>query len=391
MRANPGGQLAPAQVVGRDRLIAQIWRVLDRQSLLLSAERRLGKTSILKKMLAEPRSGWKPIFRDLEKVHSPIEFVETVIQDTRDFLGLQKRTGRRLLEALQALGGTEIGGILKLPSQANPQWKTLLVRTIEDLVEDTTQDRIVFFWDEVPLMLYNVKKAAGEQVAMEMLDTLRSLRQTHVSLRMIFTGSIGLHNVLTSLKRAGYANDPTNDMYTVDVPALDLDDATALARNLLDGESLRTRDLETTTEVIARTVDCLPFFIHHVVDSIAKEGNEATPAIAADVVARCLTAPQDPWHLRYYRERIDTYYESGERRLALMVLDIVATTSQPLTFAEIRQQLSETNPPDPESLRSMLDLVQRDHYLLQDQSGRYRFRFEVIARHWRLYRGLSEG
>ena len=136
MKANPGGQLAPEQVIGRDRLIGQLWRILERQSLLLSAERRLGKTSILKKMEAEPREGWKPVFRDLERVHSPVEFVETVIADTRNFLGLHKRTTRRLQEALETLGGAQLGG-LKLPPQATRHWKLLLTRVMEDLAAET--------------------------------------------------------------------------------------------------------------------------------------------------------------------------------------------------------------------------------------------------------------
>ncbi|BAZ14493.1 hypothetical protein NIES4071_63370 [Calothrix sp. NIES-4071] len=54
MKANPGGQVAPSDVVGRDSLISSFWDILERQSLVLSAERRMGKTCIIKKMQAEP-------------------------------------------------------------------------------------------------------------------------------------------------------------------------------------------------------------------------------------------------------------------------------------------------------------------------------------------------
>ena len=67
------------------------------------------------------------------------------------------------------------------------------------------------------MMLDNIKQDSGEKVAMEVLDTLRSLRQmsgnqSPSKLRMVFTGSIGLHHVISSLKQAGYANAPTNDL-----------------------------------------------------------------------------------------------------------------------------------------------------------------------------------
>lgn len=52
MRANPGGQLAPENVVGRDRLIAKLWDILTQQSVVLTSERRIGKTQIIRKMKA---------------------------------------------------------------------------------------------------------------------------------------------------------------------------------------------------------------------------------------------------------------------------------------------------------------------------------------------------
>lgn len=119
----------------------------------------------------------------------------------------------------------------------------------------------VIFWDEVPLMIYNIKQRRNEDTAMELLNTLRSLRQMHPDLRMVFTGSIGLHNVITSLKRAGYANDPTNDMYTMDVPPLSPLDAQELARRLLGGEDIRTDSLQATAQAIGEAVDGIPHYI----------------------------------------------------------------------------------------------------------------------------------
>ncbi|MCP4547150.1 MAG: ATP-binding protein, partial [bacterium] len=40
MRANPGGEIAPSEVVGRDRLIQRIRQALEQQSVILVAERR---------------------------------------------------------------------------------------------------------------------------------------------------------------------------------------------------------------------------------------------------------------------------------------------------------------------------------------------------------------
>jgi len=50
MKANPGGQLSIDQIKGRDPLIATIWETLLSQSVIMTAERRIGKTSIIQKM-----------------------------------------------------------------------------------------------------------------------------------------------------------------------------------------------------------------------------------------------------------------------------------------------------------------------------------------------------
>ncbi|NJL68509.1 MAG: hypothetical protein HC894_20835 [Microcoleus sp. SM1_3_4] len=53
MKANAGGEIAPAEVLGRNKLIADLWGILEQQSVILSAERRMGKTSVIKKMRSE--------------------------------------------------------------------------------------------------------------------------------------------------------------------------------------------------------------------------------------------------------------------------------------------------------------------------------------------------
>ena len=61
-------QIAPENVVGRDELIAQMWKVIKRSSAVFTAERRVGKTTVLKKMEAEAVDSKIVLYADLEKV-----------------------------------------------------------------------------------------------------------------------------------------------------------------------------------------------------------------------------------------------------------------------------------------------------------------------------------
>ena len=62
MQINPGGRLRPEDVIGRDNEIARYWNILDRQGLVISAERRIGKTHILLKMQEECPTSYWPVY-----------------------------------------------------------------------------------------------------------------------------------------------------------------------------------------------------------------------------------------------------------------------------------------------------------------------------------------
>ena len=389
MRANPGGEIDPAEVIGRDDLIGRLWRVLERQSLVLTAERRLGKTCIIKKMNVEAPGPYLTLYRDLERVHTTREFAELVLHDVHTYLSKLGKALHRARQFLERLGGTALPGGIKLPQGVAIDWKELLTTTIEDLVERQEQ-AVILFWDEVPLMLGNIVKRQGDTAAMEVLDLVRSLRQMHAGLRMVFTGSIGLHNAILSLRRHGYANAPINDMQIEDVPPLAPVDAKRLALLLLEGEDIKSDDRNATASAVAEGVDGIPYYIHHVVDQMARIGGPANTDSVQQIIHARLTDPQDQWHLRHYYDRIKDYYTEPERPFVLGLLDVVAGSDTSLSFEDVFNRLkASVVTEDRETTLDILTRLQLDHYLVQESEGMYRFRFPLIRRWWKLHRGLS--
>jgi hypothetical protein len=388
MKTNPGGNLSPSEVLGRDALIAQLWRTLERQSVVLSAERRMGKTSIIKKMHAES-AGKLTIYQDLEKVGTPREFVESIVESVEERMSTGKRISEGFRSLLTNLHGAEVSGF-KLPEVANREWKSLLEAIIKDLVAKPGE-RVYFFWDELPLMLYKIKKNSGETVAMEILDTLRSLRQTYPRLRMIYTGSIGLHNVLTALKRAGYANTPTNDMKKINVPPLALLDAEDLALRLIKGDQVPMENPQLIAHTIAKSVDSIAYYVQHVVDRLVSWQGEIEQKTIEDVVSNYLCDAQDPLDMRHFQDRISTYYLPDEIPIALGLLDVLSTETEAISFDDLANKLaSKLAINDLEAIRNMVELLQLDHYIQQNPEGDYAFRFPLIQRYWRLRRGLGK-
>src|SRR5436309_2446386 len=135
MKAAPGAQLALQDIMGRDRFIADLWRVLDGNGVRMEAERRIGKTSILHKMEAEPPAGWEPVSLDCEQFHSAAEFAEQVCNKVHERLKGWQKQGRRFLTFLGSLGGTHVGPIKFPEKRDRPDgyWKMLLTSAVEDL------------------------------------------------------------------------------------------------------------------------------------------------------------------------------------------------------------------------------------------------------------------
>lgn len=386
MIPNPGGEIASNEVIGRDETINLIWNTLEVQSVRITSERRVGKTSILKKMRAEPRSGYTLVYRDLEHLHTPKEFAESVYEDACQFLSSQKKTLDKAHKFLQSLSGFDIK-VLKLPEIASQHWKTILDHLMSDL-NDHQAGKLIFQWDELPMMLDNIQQRSGEETVMEVLNTLRHLRQTYPNIRMIYTGSIGLHHVITALRKSGYSNAPLNDMYLVDIDGIEEDDAIYLAASLIEGANIRSSDRDNVAKRIAVKSNGIPFYIHHVVRQLSNMKKDVTEAIVDEIFENAITDPNYGWEMDHFITRIDTYYKDNNPELARAILDAIAFSETPLSLKDIQNAVaSQYDKYNIDQIRDMLKLLQLDHYIHLVKDSGYAFTLSIIKSFWRVQRG----
>ncbi len=389
MKSNPGGQLAPHQIIGRDALISSMWSILEGRSIYMNDLRRIGKTQIMVKMHASPAPGWMTVKCDLGGFHTAAEFATQTYRMSHEVLGTQKRSLRRMGELLGKAKGLEIVGLIKLPDGSAAPWKEVLRRTFADIEEEMTalgpDRRMVFFWDEVPFLLDNIAKREGPTVAMEVLDVLRSLGQDHDHIRLLLTGSIGLHHILGELKKQGYNNSPLNRMKLVQPGPLDTADAVSLAAALIEGDGIPCDDRAICAATIAEAVGDVSFYIHKLVSRLPKNA-PASRASIESILHREITSDNNDWDLQHYRDRLLTYYGADEK-LALLVLDALAIAG-PMSFQAIRQEVNAQTSVDDEHLRRLLGLLSRDHYLARSDDNQYAFYLALIRRWWRLNRSL---
>ena len=380
MQVNPGGRLKPEDVVGRDREIARYWQVLDRQGLVISAERRIGKSHILYKMQAECPDSYLPVYQDLEAVHSVDDLVRSI------YANADPGSFKDKFAKWSGLLPSRVGGI-DLPSPSTA-WQPLLQDAFDRLIEHSGDRRILFLWDEFPLMLHNLQERDYAQTAIQLLDFLRTLRQGNPDkLRFLFTGSIGLHLVLRSLHKSGNANAPVNDMMFETVPPMAKADTCQLAAELLEETKAAEEDIPAMARLIAGEVGGFPYHVHHVVDQLGQLQDPPVPSDVADVIDRLVHASHDPANFNYYVTRLDTYYASGERARALLVLDSLAGQQTPCSFASLHNLCRHRDASLPEEeLLNALAVLTEDHYIeLRKLDGGtvYDFRWQLVKRWWR--------
>lgn len=385
LRINPGGTLTPAEVVGRGSFIAGAWRAIERQSLLITAERRMGKTSVLLKLEAEPPPRTLVVRRSLQGITSPDEFTRFLVADVEKACPGLLRTslGERLTRAgIKSIGSSPLTVEFSPPNRRS--WKDITTETFATLDLDV-DERVVLLWDELPQMIADIRDHHGHLVAREMLDVLRAVRESHATVRMVLSGSLGIHHVVADLRSKGGMWVPTHDMRSVDLPALGERDAQYLARELLRNEGIACDDLDEVAATIAIEVDRIPYYVHQsalFLQTAQRQGDcgVVDAATVRHIVAEAIDDPLDRWELGHYVARTPIYY-GADAPVVNKILDIVALAPAPLSATAIGDQLAAfARPPSPERLHELLDLLRKDYYL--GQSPDYAFLRSVVRRAW---------
>ena len=385
MQINPGGRLDTKDVMGRDNEIARYWSVLERQGLIISAERRIGKTHIVLKMLDECRNGYLPFYQDLERVHSMGDLIRSIYDTIQQSLSTWPKLKAHIAK-WSSLLPNKIASV-NLPTGAST-WHVLLSEAFDDLIGIADERCILMLWDEFPLMLHNLQQREGSDTAIQLLDHLRALRIARAGrLRFLFTGSIGLHLVLRSLRKAGNANDPVNDMLSLTVPPMAHEDTCELAAALLKETRAASVQIPDLAARIAGEIGGFPYYVHHVVDQLNLLRRPPTLQDVSSAVDILVYDSEDPANINYYVTRLSLYYTAADRAVAVVILDTMACLTSPAPVPELLNLCRHREPSlTDERFREVLTALAEDHYIELRKCAdgtAYDFRWQLVKRWWK--------
>jgi len=241
MKAQPGALKKGCDIIGREQEIAELWRMIEGNSILFTAERRVGKSSIIEKMKEHPANNWVVLLCYAESKRHPSELVGEIYQlaSKQHVISLKANWLAGFTKLYETLAGTQADGWQLPPVER--AWKRLLTALIED-ISNHSGTQVVIMLDEFPHMLSSMIEDKQPGLAIELLDTLRELRQRYQAgghFRFLFTGSIGIHLIISELKHIyGYTGNPMNDVSLATLEAMRREDVELMCKNYLDEEGI---------------------------------------------------------------------------------------------------------------------------------------------------------
>jgi hypothetical protein len=373
-------------LIGRQIEATEVWNLLRQKSVVLSSLRRMGKTSLLKIMADNPPGdSWRPVFHVVQGNTSVEEFVQQLFQKLVEdnLIDGKVNTIRKFYD--KVLAGRKFGEY-ELPDLKR-HWKDVLGTMLKELAERKDLNTVIML-DEFPWMIYNLAtKYQAEKEAMELLDVLRTIRQTTESdsgLRFVFCGSIGFHIALNYLVRQHqYLGNPTNDMHTYLLYEMSDADATALCVEL--GRLHGVADRDGLYAHISAQVERLPFFIDLIFTELSRSATSADIARVDKAVKDIVQDLSGNGHFDHFKERIEVYYGQTHRQIAQHLMSHLCLGTTPQTRAQLRQAvLLQMTVPQNEVDEVIKDLT-KDFYLSLDDEGRYHFRYTLLRRWWAIH------
>lgn len=364
---------------GREKEIRQANRLLDRNhSLLLSAPRRIGKSSLAKRLIEEKKAqGWKCVYIDMEETTTEEGFLRLVIVAFKNN-GIWKQfaegMSKGLASVLDRIEKVSVGPVDFNIGKKEEQED--LYKNLKELIKHEEDTFIVV--DELTLFLGILNKSdnGAEKVAF-ILNWLRSLRQvSKTQVRWLFCGSVGLRN-FTSAMNLGYT---INDLTEFSLDELTREEAIGLLRGLC-----RSEDINMSEECINYTLDKLqwniPYFIQVIFSKLAEDYGGKITQENIDVAYDKLCSEN---YLSTWSERLAEYreYEVPARQILKSLstqssgmerdsmLDILMTDQD----VSMREQIDYT-------LSKVLEMLENDGYIIKKNTTRA-FRSPLLRDYW---------
>jgi hypothetical protein len=370
----------------RKKITKKILRKLSNgENLLLSAPRRIGKSSILKDIVRNQTDDEIIKYMIVQSVNSQEEFFKKLfnelLEDKEIFEGIQSyltKASSTLKSYASRISGISLEGITLNPEEVINYYE----ECIELISSFKTDKKIIIFIDEFPDALNNILKN-DEKLAINFLQQNRDMREkfSDNNLQFVYTGSTGLKNVVRKFKKL----DLINDIETIKVPPFSDAEARELIQRLVLGYKEEIEEFyidEDTIDYILETITWkLPYYMQIIADGLFEYYEEKEEVINNNTVDLILSelVKSKSNHSDYFenwKDRLSRAFKGDEYSFAIDVLNFIAK-NEIIDYAEFCDFASKHNVIEH---RYVLDVLEHDGYISEDDN-KYGFN-SILLKNW---------
>ncbi len=376
--------------------------VLEGTHTLLTAQRRMGKTSLVRELLRrlEDKGQCETIFVDLESALAPADAVAEIAfqsKGARDTWGQIKQLFVNILpdtEVAAHIPGVDLKMKLRAGVDAG-NWQHQGDQIFAALARGDRQ--VALALDELPILVNRLLKgdderitAAGTRTADEFLSWLRKNGQEHRGrISMILSGSVSLEPILQQAGLSAHANI---------FPSFDLEpwkEETAMACLAALAKTYGL-DLPTAVrqEMCLRLRCQIPHHVQRFFDVLRehlRRDRRTTASVhdVAHVYNNEMLGVRGQMDMAHYEGRLRIVLGEEACRIALDMLTEAAVNHGRLSADAIaRQRELQASEAEPVRIEDVLHVLEHDGYLAKEDDG-YCFTSGLLEDWWRVRYGGS--
>ena len=362
----------------RPYLEERFWKkIKESHHLSITAPRRVGKSSFMLHLLKNDRDGYFCIYIITESINEPNEFFKKIYKTLLKRLNtggkfkqfiedLYKRLDIRKISMTEIeFGKNEIDYYEEI---------LLLCREVKD-----SDIRIVLMIDEFSQTLENIITDQSREVAKNFLHQCRELRQNldvKSKISFVYTGSVGLENLVHSIDEAR----SINDLGHLNIPPFSKIEARSLITQIVDGDAIIFTERELDY-FLNKMNWLLPYFIQLMMselDGICKErsSQEITQEIIEEAFRNAL---ENRSYFEHWSTRLRSIFKGHDFSCAKEILKIAAV-GKGIDAFQLQDVITKFKI---EEAAPMMNILQHDGYLVKDDhSNKYRFNSPLLEAWW---------
>ena len=382
--------------IDREKEIDQILSALEKDSVLLIAPRRFGKTSIMRRLEKELLNRDELcVFIEVEDIDSPQRFLSEMVMALLGGERIRRKVKIRsafeksfnwFKENIEEVGVYVFRAKLRSNIEADlkEDW-TEKAKLIFEIINDF-ESNVYFIVDEFPIAIKNMDPEDAEKF----LHWFRKLRQISENLRFIVGGSVSIDRVVRDVGGVSVINDFKRVRvggFQKEV-ALDVIEKVFREKEWQYTESIGDKILNCVGEA------CIPYFIAIMLSAIEEEyvsrDVEINEELIEDIYNYYILGSGGKHYFEHYSQRLRIFYTGMagmEEKAARAILKRVSSEDYyplDLAFGIFKQ---ETEVDDRERFMDLIADLENDFYIENDSPKGLTFYSRMLRDWWRLYHG----